>query len=126
MTLYINTTQNNFMEIGIKDKNKLVAVKKFKSHRTRAEKLLPAIEKLLKANKLKLSNLGSIEVENRGGSFTSLRNGVVTANALAYALGIPVTGSKKLGVRSKRGSFSVVEPLYDREPEITMKKTRKA
>lgn len=134
MTLYINTTQNNLIEIAVKDKNKLVAVKKFKSHRTQAEKLLPAIKKLLKANKLKLSNLGSIEVENSGGSFTSLRIGVVTANALGYALGIPVIGSKKFPpkadqplaeeVRSKK--LTVVEPIYDREPEIMAKKTHKA
>lgn len=136
MTLYIDTTKNNLIEIGVKDKNKLVAVKKFKSHRTQAEKLLPAIEKLFKANKLKLSNLANIEVANRGGSFTSLRIGVVTANALAYALGIaivgagsqelPVSPSASRGGKVKNQKFSVVEPAYDREPEITKKKERKA
>lgn len=137
MILHIDTTNNDLVAIAVKDKNKLVAVKKFKSHRTQAEKLLPAIKKLLKANKLKLSNLGSIEVENSGGSFTSLRIGVVTANALGYALGIPVIGSKKFppkadqplagakspGGRSKK--LTVVEPIYDREPEITAKKSLK-
>lgn len=122
MTLYINTTQNNLIEISLKDKNKLIAVKRFKSHRTQAEKLLPAIEKLLKANKLKLSNLDGLEVENRGGSFTSLRIGVVTANALAYALGIPAIGAENQRLKFKNQKFSVVEPLYDREPEITKKK----
>ncbi len=123
MTLYINTTQNNLIEISLKDKNKLVAYKKFKSRRTQAEKLLPAIEKLLKANKLRLSNLDSVEVENRGGSFTSLRIGVVTANALAYALGAAVMGRGKTKVvKSGKRTFNVVEPFYDREPEITKKK----
>jgi len=124
MILYIDTTQNNLIEVSLKDKNKLVAVKKFKSHRTQAEKLLPAIEKLLKANKLKLSDLKKIEVGNRGGSFTSLRIGVVTANALAYALGISVEGNDGASkiVRSGRRSFKVAEPIYDREPEITVKK----
>lgn len=126
MTLYINTTQNNLIEIAVKDKNKLVAYKKFKSRRTQAEKLLPAIEKLLKANKLKLGNLHGIEVENRGGSFTSLRIGVVTANALAYALDIAVTGQGKIEVaKSGKRTFNVVEPIYDREPEITKKKAHK-
>ncbi|MBU0722333.1 tRNA (adenosine(37)-N6)-threonylcarbamoyltransferase complex dimerization subunit type 1 TsaB [Patescibacteria group bacterium] len=122
MTLYINTTQNNLIEISLKDKNKLVAVKKIKSHRTQAEKLLPAIEKLLKANKLKLSNLRNIEVENQAGSFTCLRIGVVTANALAYALGIPVAGTGSQELKAKSQKFSVVEPIYDKEPEITAKK----
>jgi len=122
MTLSINTTQNNLIEISLKDKNKLIAVKKFKSHRTQAEKLLPAIEKLLKANKLKLSDLHSLEVANSGGSFTSLRIGVVTANALAYALGIPAAGEEGYKLKAGKQKFSVVEPLYDRQPEITKKK----
>ena len=117
MILYINTTQNNLIELGLKDGKAFIVKKKFSCQRAQAEKLLPAIEKMLKANKLKLSNLSGVAVENRGGSFTSLRVGVVTANALAYALGIPAAGSKK-------GSFSVAEPLYDREPEITAKKTK--
>ncbi|MFH1583463.1 MAG: hypothetical protein ABIB72_04095 [Candidatus Falkowbacteria bacterium] len=125
MILYINTTQNNSIEIAVKDKNKLIAVKKFKSHRAQAEKLLPAIDKLLKNSKLKLSDLSSIEIENRGGSFTSSRIGVVTANALAYALGIAVAGKGKTKiVQSGKKKFNVVEPLYNREPEITAKKNK--
>ncbi|MEI6596912.1 MAG: hypothetical protein WCL13_01725 [bacterium] len=123
MILYINTTKNNLIEIAVKNKNKLIAVKKFKSYRTQAEKLLPAIEKLFKVNKLKLSNLKGVEIENRGGSFTSLRIGVVTANALAYALGISVAGAGDQKSEVKNKKFSVVEPLYDREPEITKKRS---
>jgi len=100
-----------------------MAVKKIKSDRTQAEKLLPAIDKLLKSSKLRLRNLNGIEVENRGGSFTSLRIGVVTANALAYALNIAVIGKGKANVvKSKKKKFNIVGPLYDREPEITAKK----
>jgi len=122
MILYINTTQNNLIEISLKEKNKLIAVKKFKSDRTQAEKLLPAIEKLLKINKLKLSDLKGVEVENRGGSFTSLRIGVITANSLAYALGISAIGAGSHKSEVKNQKFSVVKPLYHREPEITKKK----
>ncbi|MDP2737021.1 MAG: hypothetical protein Q8O59_04570 [bacterium] len=125
MILYINTTQNSLIEISLKNKNKLIAVKKFKSHRTQAEKLLPGIDKLFKSSKLKLNDLSSVEIENRGGSFTSLRIGVVTANALAYALGIAVTGEGKAKtVKGKKTKFNIVEPLYDRAPEITKKKAR--
>jgi hypothetical protein len=124
MILYINTTQNNLVGIGIKDKNKFIVKKTFVSRRTQAEKLLPSIDKLLKTNKLKLSDLKGIEVANQGGSFTSLRIGVVTANALAYALGIPAAGelgkAKMIG-KGKRG-FQVVEPEYSGKPEITVKK----
>lgn len=121
MTLYIDTTQNNLIEISLKDKTgRVIAAKKFKSHRTQAEKLLPAVEKLLKANRLKLKDIKRIEAANNGGSFTSLRIGVVTANALGYALKVGVKGDK--GTKAKGVKFSVVEPLYDREPEITKKR----
>ena len=55
MILYIDTTQNGLIELGLKDKNKLVAVKKFSSHRTQAEKLLPAIEKAIQNSSLGLA-----------------------------------------------------------------------
>lgn len=130
MILYIDTTQNNLVEIGIKVKKKFIARKKFGSRLSQAEKLLPAIVQLLKDNKFKPKDIKSIEVINQGGSFTSLRIGVVTANALGYALGIPVSGSQKLKVKSHLSSavplsgtkgekFLVVKPLYNREPEIT-------
>lgn len=124
MILYIDTTQNNLIEIGLKDKNKFIVKKKFSSRRTQAEKLLPAIAKLLKDNQLKLSDLKSLEVANQGGSFTSLRIGVVTANALAYALAIPIRGDKDRAKKVKNGKFSsnVVGPEYGGEPKITVKK----
>ena len=125
MTLFIDTTKNNSIQIILKrDDGSALAKNKFKAPFKQAEKLLPAIDRLLKVKKLKLSDLSGIAVENRGGSFTALRIGAVTANALAYALRIPVVaaGSKKLKIKSQK--FSVIEPLYDREPEITAKKSR--
>lgn len=130
MILSINTTHNNAVEIILKlGDGSALAKKKFKAPFKQTEKLLPAIEKLLKDNKFKLNDLSGIEVKNSGGSFTALRIGVVTANALAYALGISVSGSHhgaSKTVRSGRLSFKVIEPIYDREPEITTKKSRSA
>ena len=122
MTLYINTPC--LIEISLKNKGRVVALKKIKAERAQAEKLLPAIDKLVKANKLKLKDLKNIQIENRGGSFTSLRIGVVTANALAYALGITITGrsGKSKSVQSGNRSFKVIEPVYGRDPDITEKK----
>ncbi|MDO8592779.1 MAG: tRNA (adenosine(37)-N6)-threonylcarbamoyltransferase complex dimerization subunit type 1 TsaB [bacterium] len=122
MTLYINTTEAKHMIVALKQGRALIAEKKVKAMRQEAEKLLPAVKALLKAEKIDLKQLKKIEVESRGGSFTSLRIGVVTANALAYALGVPVAGSQKPEVRSKK--LTAVEPIYDREPEITKKKMR--
>lgn len=120
MKLYLDTTGHNLIVIALKNKNRLIVRKKISSARDQAEKLLPAVEKLLKAAGVKPADLKKIEVASRGGSFTSLRVGVVTANALGYALAVPVKASEKSEMAS--GRFSVVKPLYGREPEITAKK----
>lgn len=97
----------------------LIARKKIKASRRQAEKLLPAIDRLLRDKKIKLSALKKIVVANRGGSFTSLRIGVITANALGYALKIPVVTEGKIGRKNKKFAvYSIVEPIYDREPTI--------
>ena len=127
MTLFIDTTHNDAVEIILKRRDgSVLASKKLKARFKQAEKLLSAIEKLLKIKKLKLSDIKKIEVANSGGSFTALRLGVVTANALAYALNLPVSGSAGQAkiIRSGQRSFKVIEPMYDREPEITAKKFR--
>ena len=86
-------------------------------------------------------SIKGIIVENKGGSFTALRIGIVTANALGYALGIPVASSKfpekASGPRGFTGKvkslklknstkYSVVMPEYEKEPNITVKKSRNA
>lgn len=124
MILYIDTTESGQIKIALKRERKILVEKKVKAIRQEAEKLLSAIGSLLKAKKINLKQIKKIEVENRGGSFTSLRIGVITANALAYALGLPAEGSDKPETKIKKGMFSIVKPAYDREPEITKKKAR--
>jgi tRNA threonylcarbamoyladenosine biosynthesis protein TsaB len=75
---------------------------------------------LLAEQKLDWSDLGAIQVVNQGGSFTSLRIGVVTANALAYALGLPVTGTHGQPLQSE--DYQIIEPEYSSQPNITCKK----
>ncbi|MFA5155439.1 MAG: tRNA (adenosine(37)-N6)-threonylcarbamoyltransferase complex dimerization subunit type 1 TsaB [Patescibacteria group bacterium] len=131
MTLYINTASHDKIIIALRSGAKTVARREFSAPRQQAEKLVPAIAALLRTRRLALADLRQIMVANYGGSFTSLRIGVITANALAYALNIPVvpeTGApKKI---KKFGRHSIVEPIYDREPNIgktqkTMDKGRK-
>lgn len=118
MILYINTASNEEIIIALREGERLVARKKFSAPRRQAEKLLPEIDKLLKAKKVRLGDLEKIVVANRGGSFTSIRIGVITANALAYALKIPVEAEVLAGKNKRFGSYSIVEPIYDREPNI--------
>lgn len=67
---------------------------KEKTDNLSSQNLLPLIEKLLQQEKLLLKDLGAIEVNAGPGSFTGTRVGVSVANALGWALKIPVNGQK--------------------------------
>lgn len=57
-----------------------------------SEQLLQIIEDALKDADLKLSNLTGLIFVSGPGSFTGLRIGASTVNALAYSLNIPIVG----------------------------------
>jgi len=124
MQLYINTTKGDDISICIKDGSKVIAQKKINAKYKQAEKLLLLIDKTLQQKKLKIQDIKIIKVANQDGSFTALRIGVVTANAMGYALGVPVKevakGCKKLK-KVKRGykKFDIIKPIYSKEPNIT-------
>ncbi len=103
-----------------------------------SEKLLPAIEKLLKKKKNSLKKIKGIIVVSGPGGFTSLRIGLATANTIGYAHKISVVGVKlpegdncncrlqegmiKEGIKllKKAKKFKVVMPFYGQEPNITI------
>lgn len=122
MILYINTANSETIELQVKSEEKIVSKSKFLAKFRQSEKLLPEIEKLLEKNKTDLKGIKEVLIENKGESFTALRIGVIVANALGFALGIPVraVGTKVSKAHEKK--FSVVKPMYNREPNITMKK----
>jgi tRNA threonylcarbamoyl adenosine modification protein YeaZ len=124
MHLYINTTSSEYIIIALHLKDRVIAKRQIKVSKNQAEKLIPAIDKLLQAKQVKLSALKKIVVACQGGSFTSLRIGVITANALAYGLDIPVEAESGplLGNLKKFGRHCLVEPIYDRAPNIGLSK----
>ena len=124
MILYVNTIKNRAEEIEIKifDGEKEVASKFLNAKMAQSEKLIPEIDALLKKTKIDLKQIEKIKVENIGGSFTALRIGITTANALGYALNIPVEGTKTGQTKKNKLEFSVVEPMYEREADITISK----
>lgn len=129
MILHINTTSTDNVEVIIKDGATILDKKIVSAHRAQAEELLPLIDDILKKNKISLDEIKKIQVVNDGdeaSSFTALRIGVVTANALGYALGIPVEGTnrKKDKLVKKNVKFSIVEPKYNKGPNITKKKVK--
>jgi len=121
MFLHINTTSHDLIELKLVDgEGTEIAKKEIKVNRDQAEKLLPAIDKILKDQDLTIQSLEKIIVKNGSGGFSSLRIGIVTANTLAYALGIEVEDD--LGNFKKTDNLQIVEPKYDREASVTLKK----
>lgn len=90
--LYLDTTNNQQVVLSINQEKNLTIKKKVTF--LKAQIVLPIIEKLIKTNGLKLSEITEIKVHTGPGSFTGIRVGLSVANALAYALGIKVNGKK--------------------------------
>lgn len=119
MILYINTTSLENLQLSLEEpKSGFKAEKSIAINYNQAEKLLPELAKLLKQNKLKLTDINKIIVFNNKGSFTSLRIGIATANALAYSLGIPVEDN--FGQSLTIEDINIVEPKYEQEPNISI------
>ena len=84
------------------------------------EDLLSFVKKLLIKSKINQSNIDFIEVQASGEGFTTTRLRVAIANALAYALNIPVKPIS--GKALKKKGIMIVPPLYSQPPNITTKK----
>ncbi len=130
MVLFIDTTKRDDVAIELRSGKEVLAKRTFFARRAQAEKLLPEIEKMLKRSGKSIKDVKKILVAGKAdlkpgeaGSFSSLRIGVVTANALAFALGVPIEGVD--GKAPKRaGKIQIVVPQYDRKPKITAKKKK--
>ncbi len=80
-------------EIGLYNDLAQVAYITWEAHRQLAETILLKITELLSSNGSDLNKLGGIVVFQGPGSFTGLRIGITVANALAYALKLPIVGA---------------------------------
>jgi len=87
MKLYIDTSGGEKITAGIDGEKFETEARKDKTH-----KLLPFIDEMLKKKGKKIKDITEIEVETGPGSYTGLRVGVSVANAIGWALGIPVNG----------------------------------
>ncbi len=117
--LKVDTTDPEELTAAIYRDEGLIAEEKVPARRRQSEELLPAIDRALAKAGLRMVDLDKIIVANQGGSFTSLRIGIVTANAMAYALQIPVEGTAN---EANRAGKAYVEPVYDNTPEFVVKK----
>ncbi len=104
-TLFIDTTSNQEITVAI-SKNGIEEkiTQQLTNHKSQI--VLPLIEKLLKKQQMTLHDLNAISVNPGPGSFTGVRVGVSVANALSFALQIPVNGK----IFSE--NTPLVEPIY--------------
>ena len=87
----IDTSDNKRISVGLRinDTDDLIEQE---VGTQKAQIVLPLIDQLLKKHSISLKDLTNIEVSTGPGSFTGLRVGVSIANALGYALKIPING----------------------------------
>ena len=129
MYLYLDTTERDSFQVSLVDKGKVLKHKTVLSVRQHSEKLLKAINGLLQHHPYpssKRRGIQGIAVVKGPGSFTSLRVGITTANALGWALGIAVRGVGlnfdllKIDKVFKNKQNNIVLPEYGQPPHITL------
>ncbi|MFH1284828.1 MAG: tRNA (adenosine(37)-N6)-threonylcarbamoyltransferase complex dimerization subunit type 1 TsaB [Candidatus Peregrinibacteria bacterium] len=83
LTLAINTASSN-TAIALLENGKVLSENSWQSRNNEAEKLMPAIHRLLKSSHKTYKDIKKIIVIKGPGSFTGLRIGVTVANTIAY------------------------------------------
>jgi tRNA threonylcarbamoyl adenosine modification protein YeaZ len=122
MLLFLDTS--DFKETKIALVGKEIVWHKFAAHDL-SERLLPEIRKFCKRQKIALNQIDKIAVVEGPGSFSKIRTGVATANALALGLGlevVPIKANVPVDLRllvSKRGQ-KLAKPYYAQKPSITL------
>lgn len=91
--LIIDTSSNKRTKVGLSIDRKLFWEKQ-ESGKLHSQVVLPLIDKILKSNNITPKNVTGIKVNRGPGSFTGIRVGIAIANALGFALKIPVNGKK--------------------------------
>ena len=129
MILFLDTTDRHKTFLAIVDKKRVIK-KFFKTSGNLSEKLPGEIENVLKKAKIGLKGLQRVAVVRGPGSFVGTRTGVAYANALAWALNIPIVGLvadkvpedffKLYQLRPSK----LVTPKYAHPPHITTSASR--
>ena len=100
MYLIIDTISKQSL-VALGEEGKLVDKIVWSSDFKQSEELLVKVDELLTENEVKRKDLTGVVVVNGPGSYTGIRVGVATGNALGFALGVPVVGVSYLDVLAK-------------------------
>ena len=111
--LAIDTTTLTGSIALLKD-TKLIAEVDIDSSSTYSERLLPAVDFLLKTNQLSIQDMDGFAVSVGPGSFTGIRIGLSTVKSFSYASGKPVAGVstlKALAEKLRRSQAHLLCPI---------------
>lgn len=94
-----------------------------------SEQLIPLIKQMIAEQKKEMSYIKEVWVVKGPGRFTAVRIGVACANALAYALGVPLRAIERQSPDETLSNMVVrflhskcedcIEPVYGKEPNST-------
>ena len=133
MLLFIDTSDHNGLHFALVPElgsNKKAKELKRKLAFNENYKTLELLQKFLKSNKISPKQLKKIVVCSGPGSFTGIRVGISLAQAMGFALNIPVSAVAKEKVPNdlqKLWSLKGTKKLelnYGREPNITISKQK--
>ena len=126
MTILAIRTDNPLAELYLYEDNNQLAQIKWQAHLKLAETIHLKIEEILKRSSKSLADIDGIAIFSGPGSFTGLRIGISTANALAYSLGVPIVGVGGSGwiaaglekIHGGNNDYTIL-PDYDRPASTT-------
>jgi tRNA threonylcarbamoyladenosine biosynthesis protein TsaB len=101
MKLYINTSSREKTIVGLGEDRV-----EMDSSVWHSQVVLKLVQELLEKHGKNITDITEIEVFPGPGSYTGLRVGITIANALGYALKIPVNGQEVT-------TLNIVEPIYE-------------
>src|SRR5439155_619050 len=90
--LVLDTATSRVIVAAGRPDGSLIAERSFAADRRHGERLLAAIDELVREEHLALEGLAGIVVGTGPGAFTGLRVGLATAKTLAHELGTPIAG----------------------------------
>jgi tRNA threonylcarbamoyladenosine biosynthesis protein TsaB len=93
MILFMDTTDRDRVTVALKNNSEVI--KQLSEQNSYGSQVLfMLIEKILKETNTSKQDITGIEVATGPGSYTGVRVGVAVANALGFALHIPVNGKE--------------------------------